>query len=816
MRISMYWFREAKFYHMLKIVPVVFFLFIIQVASAQIFVKGSVATEKKVPIGLVVVSVQQGSTILDNTVTDSSGHYQFKSIKKGVYKFLFRHIAYQDTAVSAILTNDTVINVQFKGIQMLSEVVIHAKKPIFEREIDRLRFNVGQTDLVFGNNIWDVIEKTPLVTVSADGGIKISGTTGAVVYINNKKKVLTGTALRDYLNSLPSDNLEAIEVITTPSSKYDAEGGAGIINIITKKNKEEGFIGNASLSTRQTAVNSQAGSLYLNEREGKWNIYSSVYMGNRSRKPESTKDIFYPPVASDRLIRRSVSSLNNFQILYPGTSLGIDHQIDPNHVVGLLFDYSGNWHKETRNANSRDFYQNADSLTSTDNRDKLSSQTYSLNLNYQGKLDSSGKTLSIDFDVVEYRSTNNSVSKTDALSLTNNDIIFNKDRFRTASPQQIGNHSLKVDFEWPVNKSTSLNFGVKMSFSGIDNTFLFENRVDENIWLEDHSKSNAFRYDENINSLYGTWNYKGGVHWAYLLGIRLENTNAKGWLDNTKVVDRNYTNVFPTAFLKYTNSKKKTYVLAVSSRITRPGYGDVNPFRTYTTDQTYFEGNPFLSPTKYYREELSHTIDGKAGSFTIQLSSSQTIGEIYALPFDSGDTIANKKVNYGNKYSYTNAINYYNQPLPWWRISAAILTGYVVSKGSYANNVSIDNKSIYLSLSTNQTFIISKKSKFYASLIANNTFPATIVNTRIGNRLETEIRLRKSIGAFNLTLSAQDLLKSNKDRYNIVLGDLRIRDNYYNDTRGIGLALSYNFGKQTVKDKRNRDTGSDDVKGRLM
>lgn len=274
---------------MLKFVQTVCFLFVFYSASAQISVRGKVTDEKKMPVELVVVSLQQGTSVIGNAITDSLGNYQFKNMTRGNYKFLFKYVAYKDSAIAANINTDTLINVQFKNIQSLKGIVVRARKPIFEREIDRLRFNVAETDLVFGNNIWDVMEKTPLVNVSSDGTIQISGTSGAIVYMNNKRKVLSGNALKNYLSSIPSDNLQAIEVITTPSSKYDAEGGAGIINIITKKNKEEGLVGNAVLSTRQTAVNSEAGSVYLNNRKGKWNVFSDLYMSNKSRKPELKK-----------------------------------------------------------------------------------------------------------------------------------------------------------------------------------------------------------------------------------------------------------------------------------------------------------------------------------------------------------------------------------------------------------------------------------------------------------------------------------------------------------------------------------------------
>jgi hypothetical protein len=800
---------------MRKTTQIALLFLVFRTASAQVAIKGRITDPGQTPLQYAVVSLQAGSIRLASAVTDSTGLYVLKNIKKGDYNLSLKFVAYKDTSLKISVTADTTINVHLKRTQMLSEVIIKAKRPVFQREIDRFRFNVAETDLAIGNNIWDVLEKTPLVTASEDGSIQISGTTGAVVYINNKKKVLSGTALKSYLSGLPSDNLEAIEVITTPSSQYDAEGGAGIINIVTKKNKEEGLIGNASLSTRETAVNSEAGSIYLNERSGKWNVYSTVYMGNRSRKPITNRNIFFPTVAPGAIIQRTVHSDNNYQELYPGTSVGADYQLSKQHVIGLLFDYSGNWHKETRNATSRDSYSGMDSLSQTRNKDNISSQTYALNINYQGKLDSTGKMLNIDYDALAYRSRNSSNSYTNELDALTGASLYDGDTFRTASPQSIRNQSIKADIQWPVSKKGDLSFGGKSSFSNVSNTFVFENLAPANSWIADPGQSNRFRYHENVNSLYGNFSYKLSAVWSYQLGIRLENTVARGWLEDQNVVDRNYTNVFPTAFLKLTTKKNGVYVLAATSRITRPGYWDLNPFRTYTTDQAYFAGNPLLLPVKYYRQELSHSLYGKFGTLTLQLAASQTIGEIYALPYTSGDTIINRKTNYGNRYGYSLVTSYNNELKSWWRLSGTVIAGYVITKGEYADNIGIDNKTLVLSINTNQTFTISKKAGLNSTLIINNSFPGTIVNTRIGNRLDTEVRLRKAAGPFNITLSAQDLFKSNKDRFDYMLGNLRIKDNYYNDTRSVALAITYSFGKQTVKDKRDRDTGSQDVKGRL-
>ena len=177
--------------------------------------------------------------------------------------------------------------------------------------------------------------------------------------------------------------------------------------------------------------------------------------------------------------------------------------------------------------------------------------------------------------------------------------------------------------------------------------------------------------------------------------------------------------------------------------------------------------------------------------------------------------MVNKRVNYGNKYGYSGTIIYYKQLKPWWQFTGTILGGYVLSRGKYADSIGINNNSVLLSINTNQSFTISKKLGITCMVVANNTFPVTIVNTHVGDRLDTEIRLRKSAGAFNITLTADDIFKSNKDMYRVKINDLRMLENFYYDTRSVALAVSYNFGKATVKKNRERDTQFEEVKGRI-
>jgi hypothetical protein len=798
-----------------KINFILLMLFCSSMGYSQFSVMGMVTNEDEKPLVSVLVSIHAGKDIIDNIITDSIGSYSFKNLKMDNYTIIYSYSNHNDSIPLVRLKRDTIINFRLQKANFLDEVLVKYKNPTLTRKIDRLIFNVSDTDVVYGNNIWNVIEKTPLVSSNSDGEIQINSTSGVIVYVNNKRKMLSVTALKNYLSSIPAENLKSIEIITTPPSKYDSEGSAGILNIVFKKNKEEGLIGDLSLSTRQTAVNSQAISNSLNYRKGKLNVFSTAYLSNRNRQPKFSKEILYSG-NNNQLEKRVINSSNDFEIESPGFNLGSDYQINSKNIIGVLFDYYGSWHNEKRIALRNDYFTNSDSLYATHNKDELKSQTFSINLNYEKKIDSLGKALTFDLDFLKFISRNNSVSATDMIDQMTSNPLFNLNTFRSSSPQENAIGSFKIDLEYPINEKFSFDIGLKSSISVIDNNLIFENKINENVWENDILRSNLFKYDENINAVYGLFNHELSSKWSYQIGVRFESTISKGWLQKVKVIDKNYNNIFPTAFLKYATSKDKSYVLAITSRITRPSYWDLNPFRTYTTDETYFEGNPFLLPSKYYRQEISYMSSSSKGTLTIQLATSQTFDEFFSLPSNPTENIiSNKKTNYGNKYGFSNTVTYYSQLQPWWKLTSTLLSAFVNTKGSYAENININDKTYLFSVSANQNFTISNQKGLTCSLIVSNTFPNTIVNTHIGNRLETEIRLRKSIGNLNITLSAQDVLKSNKDKYRIQVNDLRITDENYHDTRSVALALSYSFGKSTIKDKRDRETGISDIKNRM-
>lgn len=800
-----------KMYYMDRLRLILILLFIANLSFGQYTLKGKVTGSDQAPIEFAIVSLSSDSEIVDHVITDSLGAYEMTGLAAGEYSCLVQYVAYADTTIALNLSSNQRLDIAYEGSLLLDEAVIVAKKPVLTRKIDRVSFNVANTDIVFGSNIWEVLKKTPLIEISNDGDIKINGTSGVAVYINDRKKVLSGEALMNYLSSVPSDNIEAIEVITTPPSRYEAAGGAGVLNIVMKKNKHEGFTGSIVGNSLQAAFNSQSGSLSINSRKGKWNVYGDAYISNNKRQRLFNKSIDYG--SSNALVRREINTTFDTEGKYYGGDLGIDFDINNNHVVGMLLDFSGSSNDDIRSAISNDNYLNADSLSITENIDNGLLKNYSANLNYQGTLDTTGKKLTINLDFFDFDSSDESVSRTGLYDVDSEVLLYTRSWFRSASPQKIKNMSASVDYEWPINDNLYIELGGKTSFSTINNDLLFEDRIDESVWVKDPLRSNLFKYEENIHAVYTSMDYNINDKWETKLGVRIENTIANGFLEGEKVVDRNYINVFPTAFLKYAANDQSSYVLSLSSRITRPSYWNVNPFRYYTSDNAYLEGNPFLLPSKYFRQELNYTLRNGSGTYIFQTGASQLIDEFYALPYNpSADIIANRQTNYGNKYSFFESITMRKNFTDWWSLTGNMLAAYIQSKGAY-NDIVIDNKSFLLSLSANQSFDIAQG--LSATLVLRNTFPVKIVNTDIGNRLVTEMQFRKSMGRFSAGLHIRDLFKSNKDKYEIQVNDILINDINYHDTRGVLLVLRYSFGKLTVKDQRYRDTGNDAEQQRL-
>jgi len=556
------------------------------------------------------------SSLIKTAVTDKDGNFIFEKVNKGNYLVAASSIGHKLVYSTSFLVDENHSNITLDVMQLipssknLSEVVVNTKKQLIERKADRTIVNVDAAISNAGTTALEVLEKSPGVTVDKDGNISLKGRQGVLVMLDGKPSYLTGQDLTNLLKSMPSANLDQIEIMTNPSAKYDAAGNAGIINIKTKKNKQAGFNGNINLAYGQGVYPKTNNSLNLNYRKGKYNVFGSV--SANYREGFQSLDITRKYKNADQSIN-AIFAQNSGEVKYNNnynTKIGADFYASKKTTFGIVltgFTTPGN-----QKNNNTSFLKNninvIDSIVTASSTEKSTWRNGALNLNFRHQIDSTGRELTADADYVTY----NSNRQQDFLntSYTSN---WNKkfaDNLIGELPSVINIASAKIDYTHPLKSGLKIETGLKTSFVKTDNTAGYFYLV-SNVKIPDYDKTNQFVYKENINAAYINAN-KEIKKWSLQAGLRLENTNIQGNqfgnpLRTDSVFIQNYTSLFPTFYVGYNANENNQFSFSYGRRINRPDYEDLNPFLFFLDKYTYGGGNPFLKPSYANAVEASYT-----------------------------------------------------------------------------------------------------------------------------------------------------------------------------------------------------------------
>jgi hypothetical protein len=511
-----------------------------------------------------------------------------------------------DTAVT-----DTILPFQQ---QDLKEVKVVAKKKLVEQKIDKMVINVDAAVTNAGTTAMDVLEKSPGVQVDKDGNISLKGKQGVMVMIDGRPTYLSGTELANLLRGMESSQLEQIEIMTNPPAKYDAAGNSGVINIKTKKNKLKGFNGSASATIGQGKYSKMNESVSLNYRNSKMNLFGNFSHGRYNNfnqldiyrryknEDESTRAIF-EQVAFNK------NTWNNHNI-----KIGMDYYLTKKTTLGIVA--SGFTNPSHENGFNTSYLKNPsstiDSIVESRSATKQRWSNGAINLNLRHAYDSTSRELTADIDAVKYDVTNTQdFSNT---SFTPAMVKQFEDKLRGDIPMKISIYSAKMDYTRPLKKEGKIEMGWKASYVENDSRANYFNMIEEESH-PDYTKTNYFRYKENINAAYFNFNKKLSKKLEMQTGLRFENTNYSGlqWGNPTQTdssFSKSYNGLFPTVYMKYTVDKNNTFGFSVGRRIERPRYEDLNPFMFFIDKYTYGRGNPYLKPQYSNNIELSHTFKG--------------------------------------------------------------------------------------------------------------------------------------------------------------------------------------------------------------
>ncbi|MBC8155942.1 MAG: outer membrane beta-barrel protein [Bacteroidetes bacterium] len=771
------------------------------------------------------------SSLVKGAVSDASGLYEFDAVGAGSYRVAAQQLGYTKTYSEPFVLDAEHIAVTLPALALaeasknLAEVNVVAKKPFLEQQVDRVVMNVENSIVASGNTALDVLEKAPGVTIDRQNDqLKLKGKSGVIVYIDGKQTYLSQQEVSNLLKNTPSDNIEKIEIITNPGSKYDAAGNSGIINIKMKKNKNFGTNGTLTLGTGYGWVTDLSGnvlnrpkynsSLNINHRAGKFNVFGNYSYANRLSNNSNVLNRVIPFNGTVTYFDQASFRPSSFENhSFKG---GLDYFVTKKTTVGVLVNgFVNDWRSPDGVNNTLISDANrqltSKAITQTDAAQYLKNLT--ANLNVKHEFDDKGQELTADADYVRYDGRGNNSLSTTYRDAQNRPNRPNQD-VRNNMPSTIDILALKSDYVRPTKKG-KFEIGVKSSYVRADNNTIYDTLQQETRqWLFDASRSNQFQYNENINA--GYVNYAGALGKTKVqTGLRLEHTHSVGnSITLNQRVDRNYLNLFPTVFLSRQLDTSNVLNLSYSRRIDRPSYENLNPFVFYLDPFTYQQGNPFLKPQYTNSIELTHVYKG---------SISTTLGFSRTTDFINGETprqIPAENITYvtpENLGTQDNVNLNISFPVPiakWWTMQNNV-TVYYQHYNTFYSGQPFDVKFTAYNLYASNNFTISKlwsaelsgwfnsaaQYGFYRAQ-AQGAFSLGVQKKMLDNKGSLKLNVNDPfwLNQFNGVAKVQDI-------------DFRVQSRW--ESRRVSLTFTYRFGNQNVKGARDRNSATSAEQGRV-
>ncbi|RYY56119.1 MAG: TonB-dependent receptor [Chitinophagaceae bacterium] len=551
-------------------------------------------------------------------------------------------------------------------LHTIGEVTVRGKKPLLQFLPDRTVVNVDAGISNAGTTVMEVLEKSPGVIVDREGSISLRGRTGVVVMIDGKLTQLAGTDLQNLLNGMSASQVETIELINNPSSKYDAAGNAGLINIRLKKNKQGGFNAVLGLSYGQGKLPKTNNNLTLNYRKAALSYFLNYnWSSNRNFTRLYADRSYFAGNGTKESSLEQDSDLRSRGLSHTLRG-GVDYSFSKRTGIGLAGSYFY-LQRRNRGDNSADWKNNTggtDSTIITDSRSSSQIKQASGNFNFRHQFSSSLE-WTADLDLVKYQ-----LFSDQYFENRSSDPQVPLDASSGRIPSDLSIYSAKTDFVRRLAWG-SVETGLKSSRVETDNLAGYE-LLDQGEWKPDNGKSNHFIYTENIHAAYLDVSAKTG-RFELQGGLRYENTRYNGsQLGNTVTTDssfsRKYSNLFPTAMARYQADSANSFTLRAGRRIDRPAFQKLNPFVIILNKYTYQQGNPYFNPQFTWNMELTHTYRGILNTTLSYNITSDYFSQIFYSDEITGIIIYSEG-NIGNMNNLGLSVSTQLNIAPWWSLS---------------------------------------------------------------------------------------------------------------------------------------------------
>jgi outer membrane receptor protein involved in Fe transport len=766
-----------------------------QILVAQI-IKGRVLDkDNKQAVGFANVFLYKAgdeTKAVGGATTEEDGTFIIRNVSDGAYLLKIQTVGYKNIAKSIeVAGNEVNLGdlVMMGETETIEKVEVLAQKDLVKTDIGTRSYNVSQDLINKGGTALDVMQNIPSVQVDENNNVSLRGSSNLTILINGKQSGLMGGNPQAIFQRIPASSIERIEVINNPSAKYDAQASGGIINIVLKKQSDDGFGGNIGFNAGN--FDRYNSSVDFNYKEGKWNVYGSLNGNQDTRLSEAT--VFRKSFVSGTTPiidqRRSISrSGQNFT-----SSLGLEFAPNQKDAFSVEINLGGG--RNNSNETLNNFNKNADNSIinnfirlSGDNANSFN-QNYALG--YTRKFAKPRQELKIAA----------SLAKSEDFTKLNS---TQTEDIRQRTSEDNGNQMilLQADYTHPLKKDWRIETGYKSIFRKVSNDFVLEDVLND-VWVNNNNFSNDFRFDEKVYGGYGILfgRYK---NLEFEAGVRVEQTFTTSELINTNQTFKNdYLNAFPNGAISYRLPKEQQIKATYGRRINRPGFRQLNPFANFSNPLTLRSGNPFLRPEYTNSYELGYLKDWKQASFTSSLFYRATSNVIQ--PFIrqiAGDTTLFAPENIAT------AENYGLEMIGSYRVGKWLtLNGDFSFFRTVVNARNVDDQALndVYSWNTRINAIFNLPKNFRIQAMAFYRAPvATAQGTRkdmFMNSIGVSKTVLKNRGTFNLRIS--DVAKSLRFGGTVNTPNLFNDFTFRGNTRTYMAGFSYRFGGE-VKAKKNR------------
>jgi len=794
-------------------------LFIISSFSVNAQIQGSVrnTSNQSLPFANVLLLNEADSTVVSGVMASEEGTYSITNFKPGTYLVGVSMIGFKPAYSKPIVVESSNVHIHNDPIfvehnaHQIEDVNVVAKKPIYELQIDRMVVNVENSVTTTGSTALEVLEKSPGVIVDRQNdNISISGKSGVMVIINGKQNRMPVAAAMQMLDAMNADNVKRIEIITTPPAKYDAEGDAGIINIVLKKNEDFGTNGSFTLGAGVSSREKMNGSLNLNHHVNKVNFFGtySVYYNNLRQNIKSYRRF----LESGNTIVSDADSDRAALVAFQNLRMGFDYTISSKTVLSFLAaGYLRDWELDAYNKVIYTRNGNEDRQTNLDVFE-LSKWMHGMgNINLQHRFQED-EILDFNFDYLNYYNDNPSDYTVENIDVTGS--LESGENIEVSKTTPIDIFVGMLDYSNQLNSNIKFEVGLKGTFTQFKNDVGVSYFTDGS-WTFDPELTNVYWLDESIGAAYTSWTIKVSDKTSMVAGLRYEYMNSVLDSETEKgIIDLQYGEFFPTVYASHKLNANSTVQFSYGRRINRPTFNELAPFIVFMTPETFVAGNENLLPAfgnnykadymyKLVSISLSYTNTKNAiARFQPQFSEDETRQYFVSRNFDSSK-------NYSVMLAFPLTIT------EWWKMQNNFNWVKNEMKTNYEGTNLELSQSNYR-INSSQSFLFNEWWSAEISGYYQSKSIWGIYERKPIGRMDLGVQWKLKNGDSRFNLNFTDVFKTNIGRSVADVPELNIYTRWELDfePRVLRLSFTHNFGN-TSKKARQRNTASEEERRRV-